>query len=249
MYVFLSQIMKNKYLDIKSNKLLKPFIAFYFFIGFVEIIAELFEDKFFISVSKPFLMPILISIYWISSKRRNMVFIISLIAVWIANLFFIHNSITNFTIATIFFLIYRMLIIYIVLKTIKFPGYIPMLIGALPFLFVYLFVANISYRELDYQFYPFLAQGLFMILFGSLCLGNYIIKSNTSNTYLLISTMLFTVTQFILVIKLFYVDNNVFRPLAMLLFVFAQYLLYLFVIIEEKKKNRFMIINKINPTD
>lgn len=80
--------MKSKYLDIKTSKLLKPFIAFYFFIGFVEIIAELFEDKFFITISKPFLMPILISIYWISSKNRNVVFIISLIAVWIANMFF-----------------------------------------------------------------------------------------------------------------------------------------------------------------
>lgn len=241
--------MINKYLAITPNKLLKPFIAFYFFIGFVEIIAELFEDKFFIAVSKPFLMPMLISIYWISSKKRNVVFILGLIAGWIANIFFINNSITSFNIGTLFFLIYRILIIYIVLKTIKFPGYLPMFIGALPFLFIYLFVANISYRELDYQFYPFLVQGLFMIFFGGLCLGNYIIKSNTSNTYLLLSTMFFTMMQFILVVKVFYVNNNVFRPLTMLLFVFAQYLLYLFVLIEEKKKKRFMNISKINSND
>ena len=121
-----------------------------------------------------------------------------------------------------------------------------MIIGSLPFLFIYLFVANISHNEMGYRFYLFVIQGIFMIVFGSLCLGNYILKSNTSNTYLLVSTMLFTVTQFILVLKIFYVNYNIFQPLAMLLYVFGQYLLYLFVILEEKKRKRYHIINKAN---
>jgi hypothetical protein len=58
--------------------------------------------------------------------------------------------------------------------------------------------------------------------------------------------MLFTVTQFILVLKIFYVNYNIFQPLAMLLYVFGQYLLYLFVILEEKKRKRYHIINKAN---
>ncbi|WP_298223433.1 lysoplasmalogenase family protein [Flavobacterium sp.] len=237
--------MKNKYLRFKTSKLLKPFVAFYFFIGFVEIIAELFKDYFFISASKPLLIPILIAIYWLSSKSRNPIFIIALLAVWMANILLISNSMTCFMVGTFFFLIYRILIIYLVLKTIKFPGYIPMVIGALPFLFMYLFVANLSHNELGYRFYMFIIQGMFMIFFGSLCLGNYIIKSNTSNTYLLISTMLFTVIQFVLVIKMFYADYNIFQPLAMLMYVFGQYLLYLFVLIEEKKRKRYQIINKL----
>ncbi|WP_309641603.1 lysoplasmalogenase family protein [Flavobacterium sp.] len=238
--------MKNKYLSFKSDKLLKPFIAFYFFVGFVEIIAELFNDHFFISISKPLLMPMLIAIYWISSKNRNKFFILALLAVWFANLFFISSSMICFTIGTLFFLVYRLLVIYLVLKTVKFPGSIPMIIGALPFLFVYLFVANLSYHDAEYRFYLFIIQGLVMILFGSLCLGSYIVKSNTSNTYLLISTMFFTIIQFVLVIKMFYLNYNIFRPLAMLFFIFGQYLLYLFIIIEEKKKKRYQIINKIN---
>lgn len=237
--------MNNKYVSFKSGKLLKPVIAFYFFIGFVEVIAELFKDNFFLIASKPLLMPILIIIYWLSSKNRNKVFILSLVFVWIANILFISNSVLCFTVGTLFFLVYRCLIIYLVLKTIKFPGYIPMVIGALPFLFIYLFVANLSYNELGYRFFLFIVQGMLMTFFGSLCLGNYIIKSNTSNTYLLISTMLFTVIQFVLVLKMFYADYNIFRPIAMLLYIFAQYLLYLFVLIEEKKRRRYQIINKI----
>ena len=58
--------------------------------------------------------------------------------------------------------------------------------------------------------------------------------------------VLLTVTQFILVLKIFYVNYNIFQPLAMLLYVFGQYLLYLFVILEEKKRKRYHIINKAN---
>ncbi len=239
--------MKNKYLGFKSDKLLKPFIAFYFFIGFVEIVAELFKDYFFITASKPLLMPILIGIYCIGSKKKNLLFIVALAAAWIANIVLISDSVACYTSGILFFLIYRILIIYLVLRSIKFPGYIPMIIGALPFLFIYLFVANLSYNELGYRFFLFVIQGLIMVFFGSLCLANYIIKSNTSNTYLLISTMLFTVIQFVMVIKMYYSDYNIFRPLAMLLYVFAQYLLYLFVVIEEKRKKRYQIINRIEP--
>jgi hypothetical protein len=136
-----------------------------------------------------------------------------------------------------------------VFKIVKFPGYVPMLIGSLPFLIIYLFFANLAHNELGNYFYLFVIQGIFMILFGGYCLGNFILKSNTSNTYLLISTMLFTITQFILAIKVFYLNINFFQPLAMLLFVIGQYLLYRFLIIEEKKKKRYLIINKLKNTE
>ena len=188
-------------------------------------------------------MPILICIYWLSSKSKNNIFILGLLSVWVANIFSISNSVNFFVIGTLFFLLYVIFIIYLVLKTVKFPGNIPMIIGSLPFLFIYLFVINISQDEIGYPFYLFIIQGIFMIVLGSLCLGNYILKSNTSNTYLLVSILLFTVTQFILALKMFNVNFIAFEPLVMLLYVFGQYLLYLFVILEEKKRKRFYIIN------
>ena len=232
-----------------KSRVLKPLIAAYFLLAFIEIIAEFKKDQFFISISKPLLMPILLGVYFCSSKNLNRTFMVSLVSVWIANIFFISSAINCIILGSIFFLIYRLLIIYTVFKTKRFPGYVPMIIGALPFLFVYLFVGNMMYHELGNQFYLFILQGVFMILFGGFCLGSYIIKSNTSNTYLLMSTMLFTATQFILAIKVFYVNFNILQPLAMIFFILGQYLLYQFIILEEKKKKRYLIINKIKPTN
>jgi hypothetical protein len=242
--------MKEKQPLIKT-KLLKPFTAAYFLIAAIEIIAEFFKDSFFIAISKPLLMPLLLVVYWCSSKdsNRNRLFILALFLVFIANIFFISNAMQYIVIGSLFFLLYRILIIWVVFKIVKFPGYFPLIIGALPFLFVYLFVANVTYQVLGNKFYLFILQGIFLIFFGGFCLGSYIIKSNTSNTYLLISTMLFTATQFILVIKIFYVNFNFLQPLAMLLFVIGQYLLYRFIVIEEKKKKRYLIINKAKSSE
>lgn len=233
----------------RKENLTTKFISVYFLIAFVEIVAEYFRDVFFISVSKPLLMPVLLLVYWSASRKINYSFVLALIAVWGANIFFISNSMNSIVIGTLFFLTYRIIIIYMIFKMLKFPGYIPMMIGAVPFLFLYIFIATLTYDILGSTFYLFVIQGVFTIFFGGFCLGNYFIKSNTSNTLLLISTMLFTATQFILIIKIYYINFSIFQPLAMLLFVVGQFLLYKFLMHEEKKIKRYIIINKLRKTE
>lgn len=229
---------------LKRTKYIKFLIALYFLVALIEIIAEYNLDFGLIYLTKPLLMPILIILYWCASKNVNYIFIVALITVWFANLFFIGNEFNNIVLGGVFFLVYRILIIVLVIKTVKFPGYIPIMIGSFPFLFLYLFVTNLAFIELGKNIYMFLIQGVFMIFFGGYCLGNYFIKPNKSNTYLLISALLFTAIQFVLVIKLLYISYNIIQPLAMILFVFGQYLLYQFMIYDEKKKTRYEIINK-----
>lgn len=228
----------------RKENLTTKFVSVYFLIIFVEIIAEYFNDVFFISISKSLLMPLLMLVYWSASKKINYTFILSLAALWVADLFFMSNTMNSIIIGSLFSLTYQLLIIYMVFKMIKFPGYIPMIIGALPFLFFYVIVATITYDILGITFGLFIIQGLVTIFFGGCCLGNYFIKSNTSNTLLLISSILFTATQFILIIKIYYIKFSIFQPIAMLFFVVAQFLLYKFLLHEEKKLKRYLIINR-----
>ena len=150
---------------------------------------------------------------------------------------------------TIFFTAYRVITIYLVIKYVRIPGIFPLVIGCLPFFFIYLFVINLTYDELEEGFWLFLFQGIFTIFFGGLSLGNYIFKSNKANTYLLISTMLFTFTQFLFVIRLFYLSLNIFQPLAMLLYVAGQFMLYKFLIIVENKMLRHESIAQLKQED
>lgn len=212
-------------------------VVLYFAIAAVEIVAEYLKEVTLIMCSKPLLMPLLATLYLYTSKKRNLFFLTALLFTWTANMLFVSKDFNFIITGTLFFTAYRILMIYIVVKLIKIPGIIPLLIGCLPFLFLYLFVLNLTYEELEEGFWLFLLQGIFTIIFGGLSLGSYIFKSNKANTYLLISTMLFTFTQFLFVIRLFY-TVNIFQPLAMLLYVVGQFMLYRFIIIEENKLGR-----------
>ena len=226
-----------------KEKLVKPITLAYFFIGIIELIAEFNKDITLILLSKPLLMPLLIALYFCLSKKINTLYIISIIVVWFANVFFIFDSFTYVLLGTTFYIIHRLLIIITVFKVLKFPGYFPLLIGCIPFLFIFLIVLNSTYTVLGNSLYLFILQGLLLIVFGGYSLGNYILKSNKSNTYLLLCALLFAAAQFIVVMKIVYVSFNIFQPIAMMLFIFGQYLQCHFMLLEEKKKWRLDIIN------
>ncbi len=218
-----------------KSKWVQAVVWLYFAIGAVEVFAEFLNDKQLVMCSKPFLMPTLAALYLLTSKKKSLWFLTALLFTWTANMLFISEDFNFIITGTLFFTAYRILMIYIVIRLVRMPGVFPLLIGCLPFFFIYLFVVNLTYEELEEGFWLFVFQGIFTIIFGGLSLGNYIFKSNKANTYLLISTMLFTFTQFLFVIRLFYSTLNIFQPLAMLLYVAGQFMLYKFIMIEEGK--------------
>ncbi len=215
--------------------------SLYFFVSLIEVIAEFFNNITAIMISKPLILPILAAIYIKKSKKMNKVFVIALFFSWMANIFYINTGFKYIAAGSFLFLIYRILIIYIVFKKIKLPSRLPMLVGCLPFLFLYLYSVSLIYDQLGNSIYLFIFQGVFLIILGGFSLGSFIMSSNNRNTLLLISTMLFTFTQFLLLLKSFYADIYIFQPLAMIMFVFAQFLLYKFMISTEKDRRKMKV--------
>lgn len=235
--------MKKNEVWFKKSSLLNPLIAFYFFIAFIEFIAEYNKDQFYISITKPILIPILIGIYLVSSKIRNLYYIAALFLVWIANLYLVSNEISCIVMGSVFFLFYRIIILYLIMNKIKFPGVFPMLLGILPFLFLFIVVTIFIFNELGYNFYLFLFQGIFMMFFGGLCLANHYAKYNKSSAFLLTSTILITFSQLLFVINVFYMNYKILQPLTMVLFLIGQYYLYLSILLDENKQKRYKIVN------
>lgn len=235
---------KYFFLSTSSNKLTNGLTWLYFIIAFIEIVAEFYSDTEIIWLTKPFLLPGLIFLYCVTSKMPNPIFLVALGFNWVANICFIFEDFKIITLGASFFLVYRVLIIYLLLKLIKFPAKFPLLLGSLPFLFLYLYVANLVNDKIGDGIYLFVIQGIFLIFMGGFVLGNYMLKSNKTSLLLLISTIFFVITQFILILKYYYISFKFFQPLAMLLFVIGQYFFYKFLILTEKRNLRYEIINK-----
>lgn len=232
---------KVQYLS--KKKFSKLLISIYFTIAFIEIIAEFFKDNQFIWLTKPLIIPALMLFYWRMSKQPNRIFLIALFFNWVANIFFISQDYNYTIIGAYLFLVYRVSIIYLVLKMVKFPGIMPIIISALPFLLAYLYFINLTYESIGDGIYIFVLQGILIVFLAAFALGNYIFKPNTSSILLLISTIFFTVTQFILVLKYCYLSLNIFQPLAMFLFVLGQFILVIFLLLMEKKTGEHEISN------
>lgn len=229
----------------RKNKIASALLLAFFMVSFVEIIAEYNQDKLLIWITKPLILPLLIVYYLKRSKKISPHFIIALSFSWIANLLFIQNSFKYILYGVFFFLLYRILVIYIIVNKVKMPNSIPLVLGSLPFVFLYALVTSYTYDILGKSVFLFLVQGAFTIFLGGFSLGNYIMVSNKSNSLLLVSTMFMALNQFIFLLKFYYLEVNKLQAIAMLLFVMAQFLLTKYMFHTEKNKQRYEIINNL----
>ncbi len=231
---------------VKQNNISKILITAFGIVSLFEIIAEFYYNKKLLWLLKPFLMPLLIAYYVKKSKSPNIIFVISLIFSWIANLLFIERDFDHIIYGSIFFLIYRSLIIYLVFKLVKLPYLIPFVLGSIPFLFLYTTVCFLTFDMMGVSIFLFILHGIFIIILGGYSLGSYIMNSNKPNLFLFLSTIFFAISQFIFVLKL-YSDHDLFlHSVAMVLFVMAQYFLTRFMIIKDNPKAKHDFVTNIN---
>ncbi len=225
--------MNRKETIISKNKELKFLNLLYFIIAIAEITSEFFPKTGLVYTIKPLLIPTLILIYWKSSKIRDSYFIIALFFAFIANIFFISPDFSSVLIGTIFFGFYRIIIIYLIIRKVKVNHFLPVFLGCIPFVIVFLYLTSITMNDLGDSLYVYVVQVILMSVLGGLSVANYMLDDKKMYYWLLISCMLFTLIQFILILKMYYISVFIFQPLAMFLYVFAQYALYKFMIHSE----------------
>lgn len=228
--------MENKELKKETSVEINILILLFFVTTFAEVIAEFFSNSLFIYLLKSLLSPILILIYWKSSKIRNMYFIVALLFVMMSNLFFVSKDFISLLIGSIFFLFYRILIIYLVIKIVRIKNYLPVLLGSIPFGIIFLYVTSLTIDELGSELYIYIIQVIFMSFLGGFSLANYVIDNSKMNYWLFISCILFAVTHFILILKTYYLPIDIFQPIVMLIYGFAQFSMYKFIILSEKRE-------------
>lgn len=211
----------------------------YFIIAFLEVVAEYAKYKPIIIVFKPLIPVLLLSMYFVSSTKKNTTFVIVLLTSVITNILFIPNTSNYLLYAIIAFTVHRIVVIYLVLKLQKISDFIPVVLGTAPFLliFFYLFMETTDIPESSY--YILILQNLLISLFAGLSLSSYVMNDNKQNSILLISALLFVMLQFSVFIEKYYLTNEyqyLFRPLAMSLNALAFYSFYNYVLTAELKR-------------
>ncbi len=233
--------MLNKLVEIvnlKSKKSHFFLIITFFIFSFIEIYAEFINDIRLQWVSKPFLIPILIIIYSIAAKKASYLYVIALLFNWFANLLFISSNVKLTLLASISFLIYRILIIIKIFKDEKSLGFIPVIIGSIPFLFLFLSLINIVYDNINGGgFYLIIFQTILMTILGGFSLGNYVIKNDVFSKLLLMSSLFFGINFVVLGIKFYFFNYEFLKPFSMIFFILGHYIFNYLMILKGKKLN------------
>ncbi|AMA49058.1 MULTISPECIES: lysoplasmalogenase family protein [Flavobacterium] len=221
------------YSEKKSQE--KGFLILFFTIGLLEVVAEYFNNFLIMYILKPLLMPIMMLMYWVVSKERNIYFLLALFFVLIANILFVSRTFNSAVVASIFFFIYRGIVIYLVVKDQPIKKKLPVIIGTLPFFTAFGYLTFLTKNELGQGIYIYLVQVLFLSFLGGVALSNYMIKECKKNFWLLINAVFFAIIQFLLVLKLFYLSIAIFPSVCMFLYLFAQFALYKYMLEREKE--------------
>jgi hypothetical protein len=223
--------------ELKVNNTQKYIQIGYFAMAFVLLIGEILKIQPVIFIFKPLLIPALITLYFFTSKKKNLIYLFALLFAFISNVLFFGTIPESLFYGLIAFMIFRFLIIVVIYRIISQNNLLPLTIATIPFLFVFLYLLSITEDALGASFYPALINALLISLLGGISLSNYILNDNKKNSLLLISTLMCVTQNFLFIIQKFYFSNAIFQPIAVIIFVASHYTFYKFLILNEESKN------------
>ena len=230
--------------ELRRNGFVNGLLGIYLFMALVEVVAEYSLSTFFVLITKPFLIPLLLIMYLIKRRKPNLIYITSLLFAWLSGFFLMFAHYQFILIGAFFSMLFFGTIIYLIYKISKISSSVFFIICCAPFLLGYTFFIVMAHEQLENIYYLFILQSICMIFLGGFASSSYIMHPNRSNTNLFISITLFIVSQFVLILKT-RISIHFYQPIQTLLYVFAQYIFYKYVVFEEKRRRYYEIRNAI----
>ncbi len=214
----------------------------YFGLAFLQLIVEFTvysNVAIFIRIALPLL---LMALYHINSKYKNSLFYITLVLLLISNILFYYVGTVLFFYGILTFILLRIVALALVFKLTKHKNYLHIVVASFPFLLIFFYLISATNEISDYEFNVLIFQSILISLLGGISISNYFKNDNRQNSWLLISTLLFIGLRFIVFIERYFVSNlsetDIYRPIAIILNVFAFYTFYKYAIAAESEDNK-----------
>ena len=208
----------------------------YFAMALVEIIAEGIKYKPLILFSRIALPILLMTIYRLKSKKPKFLFYLLMVLLLISNVFFANESPTIFHAAILIFILHRITLIVLVFQLIPKKNYLYILLATFPFLVIFFYLISVTNEISDSQFNVLILQSILTSVLSGIALSSYLVSDNRQNSWLLISALILIGLRFIIFIEeyfLYDLSSPIYRPIIVLLYVFASFTFYKFVIAAE----------------
>ena len=206
-------------------------------VALIEVIAEYFRFLPLVYIFKPLISIVLMTLYWYSSPIKDFLFFLTIATSLITNVLFIPNDLNLIFIGLIVFGFHRLINIFYIIKVMKTKDFIPVILASVPFLIIFFYIFFDTDLLTKEVYYIMIIHNSLISLLGGIALSHYIMNDSSRSSWLLICVLSFVTLHFIIFIEKFYIQLQIFRPIAMSLNAFAYYAFYKFILIIEKSNS------------
>lgn len=203
----------------------------------IELSAEYFANTKVVLVMKPLISISVIALYLVNSNTRSVILILSLILGLISSVLFIPNEPVALLWGVMVFAVHRLFLIFFLLKLMQKIDYFPILIASLPILIIFSYLVAINGDLNIPTMIVFSINNILISFFCGIIFANYLMNDQYTNTWLLISALMFIALQLIVYIEKFYLlefSPRILRPIAVLFLAMALFTLVRGVLTQER---------------
>jgi hypothetical protein len=220
--------------NLNHTKNAKIATIIYFGLAAILVLSEVFKLREILVFFKPFLIPTLGVLYYMTSTTRNLWYTVSLIFAVASNIFLLSMRQEYVMFGLAAFMIFRIISIIIVIKASDRIVWLPLILATIPYLLIFSLLTSLIEDLTFSRLYLSIINGLTISFFSGMALSNYVMVDKKQYLWLLISSLFFMALAFIFIFQKYYVANPVFPPLSAIIFVMAHYFFYLYMIESEK---------------
>ena len=180
-------------------------------------------------------IPILIILYYLSSSKKNYIYIIGLVLYQFASLLFSTGNPDFFFYGSLASVLFKLCLSILVLDLITKNNKLAISIASIPLFIIYLYIINFVIDSLGASYYIWVLNAFLTSFLGGVAVINYINSPSKKEYWLLISTLFFMIQIGAFFINKFYIRNEAIYQLVIILYGVSHFTFYKFLITKEEE--------------
>jgi len=185
-------------------------------------------------IFKPLIMPSLILLYYISSKRKNIWYLVAMFFSFLGDVLLLDKS-NMFLYGIAAFLITQLLYVFIISKDLPQSQWKTKLTASIPFLAFFIILIAVLKPGLGEFLLPVVVYGAAISIFGMVSLLNYMLRKDKPSLILLLGAVLFILSDSMIALNKFYEAKAIYGLAIMTTYIVAQYLIFRYMLTRSVK--------------
>lgn len=220
----------------KAQSLSNTVAWIFFSISLLDITGVVLNNSLLQLIFKPLIMPSLILLYYLSSKRKNKWYIVAIFFSFLGDVLLLDKS-NMFLFGIAAFLITQLLYVFIISKELPPSHWRTKLIASIPFVAFFIILIKVLKPGLGEFFLPVVIYGVAISIFGMVSLLNYFIRRDKSSLTLLFGAVLFILSDSMIALNKFYEAKALYGLSIMVTYILAQYLIFQYMLNQSVKES------------